>query len=534
MINEFATLFEARERKQQIERIYRGESVDLVGRVLSDGVPISLENYSVSGIYQPTVSAGDTKFYELSAEVVDNEKVVVHWTYDNDWGEDSYQIWALMKKVDEEAYPLSWRLDLAYSPSWPINPEPGPLPKSLDFAEYTLINAPWLPARQTNIGYDVDTDVQINGDLSANEIRIGAEPLSGAIVEAVDTAVRESIGTVDGKIDSLSGDIAGVAANAQTAATYAQANNNLLTSPNGLSAIHATVKSKASQTSVDAIGTKVDSIKSTVEGITIPTDYAKEATLNAYGQVVTDTNNRVQSIFQYIDGVIYPLETDIKYQVNGLKDGTHPVNIVLSDIRQDGQDTNTTVNAIDNVVTNGTYGNQAIKTKLDTTDTHATSAAQQAKNAYDILNNGTYGNSAIKTKLDTTDTHATSAANQAALANTFAAANNVVLTNNTYGLPAIKDVVDLTHTAAGNAYAAANTAYSYVSDEGYGLPAIKNAIDAISIPNDYAKQTTLVSVSGDLNTVGTNVTSVKATVEDNNDKLGDLATVLDIINGEAV
>lgn len=467
MINEFATLFEARERKQQIERIYRGESVDLVGRVLSDGVPISLENYSVSGIYQPTVSAGDTKFYELSAEVVDNEKVVVHWTYDNDWGADSYQIWALMKKVGEEAYPLSWRLDLAYSPSWPINPEPGPLPKSLDFAEYTLINAPWLPARQTNIGYDVDTDVYINGDLSANQIRIGSEPLSGAIVEAVDTAVRESIGTVDGKIDS---------------------------------------------------------IKTTVEGITIPTDYAKEATLNSYGQVMTDTNSYAQNTYRYIDGVIYPLETDIKYQVNGLRDGTHPVNVVLGDIQQDGQATNTTVNAVNNVVSNGTYGNQAIKTKLDTTDTHATSAAQQAKNSYDILKNGTYGNSAIKTKLDTTDTHATSAANQAALANTFAAANNVVLTNNTYGLPAIKDVVDLTYTAAGNAYAAANTAYSYVSDEGYGLPAIKSAIDAISIPNDYAKQTTLVSVSGDLNTDYLALSG----------QLGDLATALDVINGEVL
>ena len=449
MINEFATLFEARERKQQIERIYRGESVDLVGRVLSDGVPISLENYSVSGIYQPTVSAGDTKFYELSAEVVDNEKVVVHWTYDNDWGEDSYQIWALMKKVDEEAYPLSWRLDLAYSPSWPINPEPGPLPKSLDFAEYTLINAPWLPARQTDIGYDVDTDVQINGDLSANEIRIGAEPLSGAIVEAVDTAVRESIGTVDGKIDSISGDIAGVqgaandifsyvsntvgglpevisnlrtidshvegnndllndikstvdgitiptdyakettvqgvATNAQTAATYSQANNNLLTSPNGLASIHATVKSKASQTSVDAIGTKVDSIKTTVEGITIPTDYAKEATLTAVGQTVDDTNTRTHSIYQYIDGVIYPLETEIKYQVNGLRDGTHPINAVLGDILTDGQATVTTVNAIDNVVDNGTYGNQAIKTAVDAVGANVTSVKATVEDNNDKL-----------------------------------------------------------------------------------------------------------------------------------------------------
>lgn len=396
MINEFATLFEARERKQQIERIYRGESVDLVGRVLSDGVPISLENYSVSGIYQPTVSAGDTKFYELSAEVVDNEKVVVHWTYDNDWGQDSYQIWALMKKVDEEAYPLSWRLDIAYSPSWPINPEPGPLPKSLDFAEYTLINAPWLPARETNIGYDVDTDVHINGDLSANEIRIGSEPLSGAIVEAVDTAVRESIGTVDGKIDSISGDIAGVAANAQTAATYAQANNNLLTSPNGLSSIHATVKSKASQTSVDAIGTKVDSIKTTVEST------------NA---AVTGENG-VSGIYRYIDQILYPLETNINYHVNGLAAGTHPVNMVLADLQ----------------------------------------------------------------------------------------------------------------TAASNIYAAADTTYSYVSDNGYGLPAIKSAIDAISIPSDYAKQATLVSVSGDLRTDYLSVSGM----------LGDVAAALDIINGEAV
>ena len=176
------------------------------------------------------------------------------------------------------------------------------------------------------------------------------------------------------------------------------------------------------------------------------------------------------------------------------------------------------------IVNNGTYGNSAIKTKLNTTDSHATSAAQQAKNAYDILNNGTYGNSAIKTKLDTTDTHATSAANQAALANTFAAANNVVLTNGTYGLPAIKNVADLTYTEASNAYAAANTTYSYVSNNGYGLPAIKSAIDAISIPSDYAKQTTLVSVSGDLRTDYLSVSGM----------LGDVAAALDIINGEVL
>ena len=240
--------------------------------------------------------------------------------------------------------------------------------------------------------------------------------------------------------------------------------------------------------------------------------YAKETTVQSLSETTVSGFNSQNTNIASIKATVEGIATDIDTGNPG-----HPIGQYIDTMYTEMND--------------ATNGLSAIKTKLDSTytqaanaNTNAGNAAVRSLNAYNIVNNGTYGNSAIKTKLDTTDTHATSAANQAALANTFAAANNVVLTNQTYGLPAIKNVVDLTYTAAGNAYSAANTVYGYVSDNGYGLPAIKSAVDAISTPSDYAKQTTLVSVSGDLRTDYLSVSGM----------LGDVAAALDIINGEVL
>ena len=142
MINIFETSFEARERRFQIEKLYHGETVDLVGVVTTNGVPQNIMGYAVSGVFQPTSAQGSDDFYELSADIVDN-KVVVHWDKGKDFGENSYMVWALLTDGDNASYPIVWRLDMAYSPSYPLS-DLAPIPKAIDFSKYDLLNAPWL------------------------------------------------------------------------------------------------------------------------------------------------------------------------------------------------------------------------------------------------------------------------------------------------------------------------------------------------------------------------------------------------------
>ena len=141
MINVFETSFEARERRFQIEKLYHGETVDLVGVVTTDGVLKNITGYSVQGVFQPTTAQGSDQFYELSADIVDN-KVVVHWEKGKDFGEPSYMVWALLTDGDDASYPIAWRLDMAYSPNFPLSAL-DPIPKTIDFSKYELLNAPW-------------------------------------------------------------------------------------------------------------------------------------------------------------------------------------------------------------------------------------------------------------------------------------------------------------------------------------------------------------------------------------------------------
>lgn len=142
MINVFETSFEARERRFQIEKLYHGETVDLVGTITTDGVLKNITGYTVQGVFQPTTAQGSDQFYELSADIVDN-KVVVHWEKGKDFGEPSYMVWALLTDGDDASYPIAWRLDMAYSPNFPLSAL-DPIPKAIDFSKYELLNAPWV------------------------------------------------------------------------------------------------------------------------------------------------------------------------------------------------------------------------------------------------------------------------------------------------------------------------------------------------------------------------------------------------------
>ena len=170
-INSFHTLFDARERKFQTEKIFQGEDVDLVAAITNDGVPQDLTGYTVTGYYQPTDYPGTDNaslFYSVNAEISQDKKsVIVHWTYDKDFGKTGYMVWALLSKDSEHSYPVAWKINLAHSPGYPAGETPEPIPQVLDFSQYELLNAPWLPLA----GGTVTGNVQVQANLTANKLK---------------------------------------------------------------------------------------------------------------------------------------------------------------------------------------------------------------------------------------------------------------------------------------------------------------------------------------------------------------------------
>ena len=209
-INQFTTVFEARERKFQTEKIFQGEDLDLVARITNDGVPQDLTGYSVTGYYQPADYPGTDNasvFYSLTSEISEDKKsVIVHWTYDKDLGKTGYIVWALLSKGTEHVYPVSWKINLAHSPGYPPGETPEPIPQTIDFNDYTLLNAPWLPLA----GGTCTGDVQVQANLTANKLK-------SADMKVNDTSVTQVwIGSSAGKADGAVGGAVAIGYNAKT------------------------------------------------------------------------------------------------------------------------------------------------------------------------------------------------------------------------------------------------------------------------------------------------------------------------------
>lgn len=210
-INSFSTVFEARERKFQTEKIFQGEDVDLVARITNDGVPQDLTGYSVTGYYQPTDYPGTDQaslFYSLTAEISqDKKEVIVHWTYDKDFGKQGYMVWALLSKDSEHVYPVAWKINLAHSPGYPAGETPEPIPQVLDFSQYELLNAPWLPLA----GGTVTGNVSVNTNLT-----VGNKFKSKDITVNDSSSTQVWIGSHAGKADGAVGGAIAIGYNAKT------------------------------------------------------------------------------------------------------------------------------------------------------------------------------------------------------------------------------------------------------------------------------------------------------------------------------
>ena len=216
-INQFTTVFEARERKFQTEKIFQGEDLDLVARITNDGVPQDLTGYSVTGYYQPADYPGTDNasvFYSLTSEISQDKKsVIVHWTYDKDFGKTGYIVWALLSKGTEHVYPVAWKINLAHSPGYPPGETPEPIPQTLDFSQYDIVNDIWL--RLT--GGTVTGNVSITG----NELVDGNLTVTGKFksqdIKVNDNSVTQVwIGNNAGKAAGAVGGAVAIGYNAKT------------------------------------------------------------------------------------------------------------------------------------------------------------------------------------------------------------------------------------------------------------------------------------------------------------------------------
>ena len=566
MINSFQTEFDTRSRKNQQEVLFDGESCDLVACLERDGVPLDLAGCTVTGLYQPESMKGKSdSWYEVPTEIQQN-RVIVHWdtTYQMQ-GERKYYIYALVVNVQGEdvAYPCSWILELANSPSFPVDPVQ-PIPKMLDFSQYTLVNDKWLRVEHVNPTTDeVAQNVHFTGDVVIENLDILDPELKEQIddIQEKVTDIQETVDGIDGKValEATSQDIKGRLTNATTglAAIKAgiDATNLALPSMATGQAVAAVSTALSDQTNgLAAIKGAVNTANSSLQTYVGPNSQLHSWVQSLYGAVVSDDTlatiyNMVGSMTESVADIADAVE-DLPEHVTQLLENTQDVPERLADIdgKLDSEEYGLEAikNAVDSIVppsgyatstqaqgiidrldnqTNGlaairnqaataatkstatatalssnAYGLNAIKTAVDQGVSQATTAAAMSSAAVTIVNDSGYGNQAIKNAVGTVDGRLTDANNGLAAIKLAAASAN--------------SNAGAANTILGNSTygleaikGAVNTANSALTNGTYGLQAIKAAVDEISHPTDYARQSTLTAVGASASTAATKSTA---------------------------
>lgn len=559
MINNFNTVFEAREDRLQIENAFHGECIDFVAKVTTDGVLDSLQYYTAKGLYQAMDTLSADVWYPIRTDI-SGDCVVLHWTPSNDLGSDSYRIYCLMEKPGETAYPLVWRLNLAYSPGYPAHAV-DPIPQQIDFSRYDLLNAPWIEATETDTKWVVDKVIEVPGldltSLSTQDIVIG----EGSLFDA--------ISAMDSRIDGMNASIEEVSSTALRIESKVDA----ITIPDDY----------ARQTAINGISATVNNISSVVND----SSFGNEALLAQARDNYLLTLDKTYQIYERIDNATNGLPT-IEYKedeiIRRLDDRTNGLSAIKNELTSSNETLygiETTTNSIFGAITDDEYGlhnitNIAQQTRdsiiydvvpylyeipginqntnfiaydlvggLPSVREPAISAAAKATENNALLNDSANGLTAIKRAINSLpQALPTDYAKQ----DTLTAVQGVV-TNNVYGNQKIKERLE-------NVYAETGDTLLRIKNKDYGLSAIKIAIDSIEIPTDYAKQSTLNSVGSTLAQVTTpKVSNVEAIVSNSSygnqaiknnvdsayakmlaieSLLGDCAEALDIINGEVL
>lgn len=154
----YKTVFESTQNLPMVMALGHGENADLIASFKDCGVDVDLTGYTARAIYQPKSKWGTDEWYECPCEIVDNT-VTAHWgnTYDN--GDNAVKLFMHLVKDGKLAYPAIYQISLFSTPGFsPSAIEP--IPETIDFAEYNLVNAPWVP---------LSGNVTVTGDLTMDD-----------------------------------------------------------------------------------------------------------------------------------------------------------------------------------------------------------------------------------------------------------------------------------------------------------------------------------------------------------------------------
>lgn len=138
---QYKTVFESTQNLPKNIVLGHGENADLVAGFTDCGVEVTLSDYTPRAIYQPKSKWGTDEWFECPCNI-SGDTVVAHWgnLYDN--GDNAVKMFLHLSKDGTVAYPGIYHIRLFDTPGFAPNPLI-PIPETIDFAEYTLVNAPW-------------------------------------------------------------------------------------------------------------------------------------------------------------------------------------------------------------------------------------------------------------------------------------------------------------------------------------------------------------------------------------------------------
>ena len=152
----YETTFESTENLIRQIVLGHGENADLVAGITDNGTEVDLTGYTARAIYQPRSKWDSDDWYECPCDISGN-KAVAHWgnTYDN--GDNAVRMFIHLSKDGKVAYPALYKMRLFDTPGFTPSAIT-PIPETIDFSQYTLVNAPWVPiAGGVTLGGDLST-----------------------------------------------------------------------------------------------------------------------------------------------------------------------------------------------------------------------------------------------------------------------------------------------------------------------------------------------------------------------------------------
>lgn len=215
---------------------FHGETIEFAATMQSDGKPLAITN-DLIGIYWQTNGMGSA--YWTAPAILSNNVMIARWEPSMDVGANVYSCFI---GSPGEIYRAAFQLRLRPSPG--ANPSELPLPvKTLDFAQVTVLNAPYYTRGETDAALSDKQDTISDLASIRSGAALGATAVQPAAISDMETKTHaaatyqpkgsyltsESDPTVDGKIataisgkqDTIS-DLATIRSGAAAGATAVQ------------------------------------------------------------------------------------------------------------------------------------------------------------------------------------------------------------------------------------------------------------------------------------------------------------------------